>query len=101
MIMNQNSSEDQLQKLLIAAQGVEVPVPKPSAWFEQRMLAALREEPLVGFPVIEGKFIFRIMAGAALCMILSLILPLTQSRNPYMEALAQINKTAQLEVGHD
>ena len=91
-------SEDRLNRLLEAAQEACPGVPEPSPWFEQRVLAALREQVPTLTNLIEGWFLFRIVAAGALLMALSLALPLLQVKNPYLETLELANTTtAQME----
>jgi hypothetical protein len=87
-----NPPDPKLDRLLEAAQNACPPIPQPPPWFEQRMIQSLRRDmiPLAG-PVnedrYEDRFIFRILGGAALLMAISIILPLVQIKNPYLETM--------------
>jgi len=88
-----NPSDDRLNRLLEAAQGACPPEPEPSPWFEQRVLAALKEQAPTLSSLIDGRFLFRILAGGALVMAFSAILPLVQVKNPYLETMELANTT--------
>jgi hypothetical protein len=92
-----NSSENRLDRLLEAAQKASPPVPQPSPWFEQRMIAALQTETKPFSTYLDAIPIFRIVACAAVIAIVSIILPVIQPKNPYAETIDLANSTVRLE----
>lgn len=92
-----NSSDHRLDRLLESAQRARLPMPVPSPWLEQRVVLSLKAGTMPSSHFIESWFIFRILAGATVLMAASLILPLTQVKNPYLESLELVNSTVQWE----
>ena len=91
-----NPSDLRLERLLEAAQRACPPVPEPSPSFETRVMADLRAEALPLSGLFDAPFVFRILAGAAFFMAISVTLPLVQVKNPYLETMEMAN-TIQLE----
>jgi hypothetical protein len=89
-----NSPEQRLERLLAAAQKACPPIPEPPNWLDQRVLQALRSEEDAWKATV--RFIWPLLAGAALLMTASLaIRPSLQRMNPYMESLEMIKVTTQ------
>jgi hypothetical protein len=91
-----NPPDHRLNRLLEAAQRACPPVPEISPWFETRVMAGLRAEALPLSGLFDAPFVFRILAGAALLMVVSVTLPLLQVKNPYLETMEMAN-TIQME----
>ncbi len=68
-------------------------MPEISPWFETRVLAGLRAEALPLSGLFDAPFVFRILAGAALFMAISVMLPMVQAKNPYLETMELANTT--------
>lgn len=92
-----NPSDHRLNRLLEAAQKARPPLPGIPPWFEHGVIIALRTEPNPSSRLFESRFIFRMLAGAAVLMAVSVILPLVQVKNPYLETMELANTTAQME----
>ena len=73
------------------------PIPKPSPWFEQRMVMLLKAQDIPLSGLFDGSLIFRILASAALIMAVSVFLSMVQVKNPYIETMEQVNTMAQME----
>lgn len=73
------------------------PIPQPSPWFEQRMVKILKAQDIPSYGLFDGRFIFRMLGGAALIMAVSVVLSAVQVKNPYLETMEQVNTMAQME----
>ncbi len=92
-----NPIDHRLERLLEAARLGCPPVPEPSPWFEQRLVQVLRNDTdfLSSFP--DGILLLRILTVAAVVALVSVILPLAQTDDPYREGLDLTNSSLQLE----
>jgi len=82
-----NSSDEKLNRLLEAAQSARPPIPEPSAWFEQRMVQALKAEEIGFAAFFDFRLVFRAMAFASVIAALSISLPLIQAKSPYNDEI--------------
>jgi hypothetical protein len=92
-----NTPDDRLNRLLEAAQKACPPIPAIPAWLEHGVVVSLRAEPSPSFGFFDSRFVFRLLAGAAVVTAASVVLPLIQVKNPYIETMELANTTPQME----